>query len=618
MQQEILNQEDVIVDLSEEEILNHIPTFIDSSALAFGVFKVILSEDKESVIDSKYIYVNQKYCDWAHKSREFFSTQTFNSFFGSNTSGRWFTQAYQAAILRETIHDKFYDPIAKCHVTYIISPVDKLYGYLVYSFFNIDTETKEIVALEHKNKTANLLLSISKALSNNQSHENAIQYVLESLVPVFRSERIFLYEIHENTIDTMVEVCKIGVDSNKKYLVGRKFDTTIHEWNMIPVNSEGYMEITDIDGLKENYGIDPHELKKLDIHKTFGLPLKDNSGNLIAYLGADNYELNDEYDLKGLFPTLSFFLSMRINLHNSMVHLHNLSHLDSLTGIYNRGGYLENVERYMKSHKQENCVGVVLDIDDFKFVNDLYGHNVGDKTLQQLAKNIAKFFNKKCCYGRTGGDEFCVLLENTTIEESLPLIEQFSKLDQSFFYEGQRYSFTISMGYAQYPEDGNTLHKLNSAADSALYAAKLKGKNHCERYLKDDNLSLRTKLGFAFKDIASNIPSAILIYKCERPGQILYANDFIIHLFECKDLADFLNYCSGNFANLICAEDRDFILSQIEDQVGYNPLTKIGHIVFRAQTKTGKKIRVMKIGRRVTSPYYGDIFYSTMAEYYEE
>lgn len=71
-------------------------------------------------------------------------------------------------------------------------------------------------------------------------------------------------------------------------------------------------------------------------------------------------------------------------------------------------------------------------------------------------------------------------------------------------------------------------------------------------------------------------------------------------------------------ANLIYEEDREFILSQIEQQVGYDPMSKIGRIVFRAMTKKGKIIRVLKIGRRVTSPYYGDLFYSALSEYYED
>ena len=606
-----------IVDLSEEEMLENISTFVDASGLAFGVFRVILSDDGKEVLDSKYKYVNQKYCDWAHKPKEFFATQTFRSFFGENLSKKWFTQAYEAAILQKTISDKLYDPVCNSYCNYIISPVKKYFGYFVYAFFDVDSQAKEIIALEKKNKTATLLLNISKALSGPASHESAIQYTLECLAPVFMAERLFLYEIHENKIDSEVEVCKIGVASNKTLLVGKHHDQNIHEWNSIPTNKYGYFEI-DVDSLKDKFGISPYDLKKLDIKTCFGMPLKDNSGKVIAYLGADNYQLNDEYDLNDLFPTLSYYLTSKFIIHNSIVYLHNLSHLDSLTGIYNRIGYLENAANYMKTHDDEPSVGIVLDIDDFKFVNDLYGHNVGDKTLQQLANNIAKFFNKKACYGRTGGDEFCVLLQNTTIEESKPLIEQFSNMDQSFFYNGKRYSFTISMGYAQYPEDGKTLQSLNSAADSALYDAKLKGKNNCVRYTKNSNDNLRSRLGFAFKDIANNLPIAILIYSCQRPGKILYANDYIISLFECDDLEDFLKFSSGEMANLIYEEDREFILSQIEQQVGYDPMSKVGHIIFRAMTKKGKIIRVLKIGRRVTSPYYGDLFYSALSEYYED
>lgn len=121
---------------------------------------------------------------------------------------------------------------------------------------------------------------------------------------------------------------------------------------------------------------------------------------------------------------------------------------DSLTGIYNRHGFDESMTKYLKQYPMKKYVGAEFDIDDFKFINDLYGHASGDKALQILSEQMQSFFPDNAVLGRNGGDEFCIFIPNYTCAEISQKMEQFAKMKRSFAYEGEEYPFTISLGFA--------------------------------------------------------------------------------------------------------------------------------------------------------------------------
>ena len=93
-----------------------------------------------------------------------------------------------------------------------------------------------------------------------------------------------------------------------------------------------------------------------------------------------------------------------------------LAHTDSLTGIYNRYGFDEATEKMIDKNPKAHFIAALLDIDDFKFINDVYGHIYGDKALKSLADSMKAFFPPDVLLGRNGGDEFCILLPNYTFE----------------------------------------------------------------------------------------------------------------------------------------------------------------------------------------------------------
>lgn len=103
-----------------------------------------------------------------------------------------------------------------------------------------------------------------------------------------------------------------------------------------------------------------------------------------------------------------------------------LSLTDGLTGVLNRIGFNEQLEKYLNNNESKKCIGILLDVDNFKFINDVHGHATGDQVLVQLAKSMKKEFPKNAVVGRNGGDEFCVLLRDCGEDEVKLLIDNFT------------------------------------------------------------------------------------------------------------------------------------------------------------------------------------------------
>ena len=95
-----------------------------------------------------------------------------------------------------------------------------------------------------------------------------------------------------------------------------------------------------------------------------------------------------------------------------------LANMDALTNIYNRYGFDTLAERMITKNPRNHYIAALLDVDDFKLINDVYGHTYGDRALKNLADSMKKFFPSDVLLGRNGGDEFCVLIPNCTYEDA--------------------------------------------------------------------------------------------------------------------------------------------------------------------------------------------------------
>jgi diguanylate cyclase (GGDEF)-like protein/PAS domain S-box-containing protein len=154
--------------------------------------------------------------------------------------------------------------------------------------------------------------------------------------------------------------------------------------------------------------------------------------------------------------------------------------IDPLTGLYNRLYLDETLERELARADREGYpVSVImLDIDHFKYVNDLYGHPVGDRYLEEMGKILHAHSRVSDIVCRYGGEEFLAVFPGMPLEASVPRAEQWRAAIEklSLHYEGQEVRATVSIGLV-YCQPGSTAEEVLKTADMALYAAKDKGRN---------------------------------------------------------------------------------------------------------------------------------------------
>lgn len=156
--------------------------------------------------------------------------------------------------------------------------------------------------------------------------------------------------------------------------------------------------------------------------------------------------------------------------------LYNLSTTDSLTKLYNRRHVEHILEKEIERAKRYNSKLsiLVIDLDNFKMINDTYGHYIGDEVLLETAR-ILRETTRKCDYiGRLGGEEFLVILPSTSLENAIVVAERIRMRISETSIENQ-IKFTCSIGIAEY--QGESLHDLIIKADKLLYTAKKQGKN---------------------------------------------------------------------------------------------------------------------------------------------
>lgn len=295
--------------------------------------------------------------------------------------------------------------------------------------------------------------------------------------------------------------------------------------------------------------------------------------------------------------------------------LDDLAYKDALTGLYNRGGMGRKMNELMSLARIKELTGIFIDLDDFKLINDIYGHVAGDQALQNLAGYLRHFF-PGAIIGRTGGDEFCVIIYNKSPEECAEEFKRIMPGEKTFSFKNQEIRYTISGGYADYPSQAKDSSELMIMMDTALYAAKISGKKsvmHYKPYMLEIN---RNHLGFNVKNMSFGMPGAFLIYRAEESEEILFANDHLIDLFECDGYQDFLDYTQSSFKHIVYPDDLDRVEKSIWEQIDRerdrtNPSKKSyeDYVQYRIQTKTGKIRRVIDLGRLVHDQHYGVIFY---------
>ncbi|ALZ74488.1 diguanylate cyclase [Rheinheimera sp. F8] len=193
-------------------------------------------------------------------------------------------------------------------------------------------------------------------------------------------------------------------------------------------------------------------------------------------------------DLRGVVTHLCMIIydvtdvaTSRLELESMNGQLRQLSKTDFLTELNNRGTWEDALQTEFKRLKRSGHQGTLLmcDIDHFKRINDGYGHAAGDVVIRQVAQAVKKNLRETDVAGRYGGEEFAVLLVDTTADQALYFAERLRKTVEalSMEFNQQLLKATVSVGIAEYTPDMLEHRQWIEVADKALYTSKADGRN---------------------------------------------------------------------------------------------------------------------------------------------
>jgi diguanylate cyclase (GGDEF)-like protein/putative nucleotidyltransferase with HDIG domain len=186
-------------------------------------------------------------------------------------------------------------------------------------------------------------------------------------------------------------------------------------------------------------------------------------------------------------------VTMRARVELLIARLYDAARTDPLTKLSNRRGFRELLDLELeRARRSGTAMGVLVgDLDDFKDINDRSGHQIGDLTLQRVAKLLCEGKRQIDAAARVGGEEFALILPNTERNAAFALAERL-RLALRETFASDPTPLTISFGVSIYPEHGETAAALLHAADQALYAAKQTGRNRTVRHSPALRNELRT------------------------------------------------------------------------------------------------------------------------------
>jgi len=179
-------------------------------------------------------------------------------------------------------------------------------------------------------------------------------------------------------------------------------------------------------------------------------------------------------------------------LMEAKIRMERIASIDDLTGVMNRRAFMERanteVARYRRTRRP--FVAVMIDVDHFKTINDTHGHAIGDEVLKKFSAFVGGSLRAVDVFGRVGGEEFCMLLHNTTIDDALLVADRIrNRVSDNCRVPPVDWDVTCSMGLTIVQEGDVDISSLLQRADNALYRAKEEGRNRCVIYSRHKDMA---------------------------------------------------------------------------------------------------------------------------------
>lgn len=378
------------------------------------------------------------------------------------------------------ISSKYGTPFFLLLITLSAMTVISIYLYTRYDV--TANEVNEILVTENIKRKTQLFENFASQLVDDAGSDfieklkaspTLRSYYERELAVLLTDDIQYLYILYQSPLDGKLRyLLDTAADPEQRGEFGQKFDPQSDIWEKAKSEKKTQTRIQD-------------ELDSLWISYVHPIII---DGNAVAYLAAD-FSHDEYYRIRKLFAPLSdlyfytaAFMTLILGIAYIQVILYYFSRkrslIDPLTGIHNRQFLFDQ----LKSIDIREYQLMIVDLDHFKQVNDLYGHDVGDIVLQAVAGRISSQIRSDDIFVRYGGEEFLLLIYQKSILECKKIADRLQESIRKTPIKAGTHiiSMTLSIGINPYPGYAKNVEEAIKIADEQLYQAKLKGRNRVE------------------------------------------------------------------------------------------------------------------------------------------
>lgn len=318
-------------------------------------------------------------------------------------------------------------------------------------------------SLQYKLSITSNLLDISKYLNKSIANDNIFNIINDVAIAIFGVKYSTI--IVKDGEDTYLNISNVNSKNYKNFNFMYKF----------------FGEDTFLLSSKQELSIE--SIKEPDSKSLLGYPIicrKNFVGYMILEHPYENFFDTHKVHFLGALVDL---LAMSYENYILYRQLDEKSKTDPILNISTRAEFINKISHILNSKPDNDFAIIMMDVDNFKHINDSYGHLFGDSALIQTINLIKELISENDILARYGGDEF--ILYVNSFEDNKSLLTKLEKIrisieKNTIDVKGSKSSFTMSFGVAIYPYDGKTLNDLLNSADNMLYKAKDGGKNKVE------------------------------------------------------------------------------------------------------------------------------------------
>ncbi|MGA1870514.1 MAG: EAL domain-containing protein [bacterium] len=375
--------------------------------------------------------------------------------------------------------------------------------------------------MKERKKTKNIPIIFVTAIDKDEKHifkgyeVGAVDYLFKPIeADILKSKVLVFLELYNqrklienqaHALQESEEIFRAISSSAQDGIIMVDKNCTISYWNKAAERIFGYQS-HEVFGKEPHCVIPPHFQqefsKRFEIFKKTGTDQALGTISEIHLLKKDGKEFPIELSLssiklKGNWCAV-FMVRDITERKKAQKHLDKLAHYDNLTGLPNRAMFLDTLNRSIALAKRNNYLVALLflDLDGFKYINDTFGHDIGDLLLKEVGARVKKCIRLSDFIGRLGGDEFTVLLTKIDKGETAAIAAQrINKAFESpFQISGIEFFVGVSIGIGLYPCDSENERTLLVNADKAMYTAKKNDRNSFQIYSPSININAYSRL----------------------------------------------------------------------------------------------------------------------------